>query len=85
MTAKSKGIKKGDWVVVTTSGFYGKVLQNAHTQYPTCYVLGLVSEVGGVWFEEITKLSDEFSAILEETHAKDVKIFKAPFKASEEK
>lgn len=79
-TAKSVGIQKGDWFRVASSGWYGKVISNAHTQIPTCYVLGIYDETGGIHFSDMVRIPTVLQEELEHQHKSAVKVFKAPLK-----
>lgn len=77
-TAKALGFRKGDWVMLTDSGWYAKLLSDVHTKTPVCFVLGYTYEAGSVYSNTLAKLSPEMQQALEKKHAERVKSFKAP-------
>jgi len=77
-TAKALGFRKGEWVLLTDSGWYAKLLSDVHTKTPVCYVLGFCHEAGSVYSNTLSKLSPQMQEALEKKHAEKVKSFKAP-------
>lgn len=62
-TAKSLGLKKGDFVL-TGLGFPGFLSQDAHTATPFIEVFGVAHESGSCYAHSLTKISiDEFITI----------------------
>lgn len=77
-TAKALGFRKGEWVLLTDSGWYAKLLSDVHTKTPVCFVLGFAYEAGSVYSNTLAKLSPDMQRELEKKHAERVKSFKAP-------
>jgi hypothetical protein len=56
MTAKKMGFVKGEWALQRSTGWPVKLLTGVHTNTPTCYVVGWVSEVGSLYATDLIKL-----------------------------
>lgn len=56
LTAKALGLKKGD-CIITSSGFVGVIISDAHTSRPCCEIWGLAHEGGSVYAHELRKIS----------------------------
>lgn len=78
MTAKKLGFIKGEWALQRSTGWPVKLLTNIHTNTPTCYVVGWVSETGSLYATDLIKLELSEQVAYEHTYIDECRYFKAP-------
>jgi len=77
-TAKVRGFRKGDWVLIRGYGWEAKILSGVNTAIPTVLVFGIVTEAGSMPADELVMLPYSEQELLEEKHEKVIKRFKTP-------